>query len=197
MSLLLITDIRAGLPLPEFGGDFAAHIARKRNPSVRSASLTAWNLLARGMGQLGFDALPAVRFGSQGKPKFIDSPVHFSLAHSGNLAAALLSDAPCGVDIERVRAETARRLRDRCMSDREQEGGFGFFECWTKKECIGKLDGKGIDARPTRIDTLDAQWTGRFFTRRVTDSSGKEYALTALCGDANKLILQKIESEAL
>ena len=180
MSLLLIAEIRDNLSLPMFGGDFAAHIDGKRNPSVRRSSLTAWGLLAEGMRRMGFDALPAVRFGSRGKPGFTDSPVHFSLAHSGNLAVALLSDAPCGVDVERVRPEVSRRLRGRCLSAREQEQ-LGFFECWTKKECIGKLDGRGIGAHPAHIDTLDAQWTGRFFARRIVDSSGREYALAALC----------------
>ena len=196
MSLLLISEIREGLTPPEFGRDFAAHIGKKSNPAVLRASLTAWNLLARGMRQMGVDTLPAVRFGAQGKPAFIGSPLHFSLAHSGNLAAALLSNAPCGVDIERVRSQVARRLRDRCMSEREQEQ-LGFFECWTKKECIGKLDGRGINAHPAHIDTLDAQWHGRFFARRITDSSGKEYALAALCEDASKLTVQWIEPEAL
>ena len=196
MSLLLISEIRDGLTPPAFGGDFAAHIAKKNNPSVRRASLSAWNLLADGLRQMGRADLPAVRFGARGKPEFIDAPIHFSLAHSGNLAAALLSDAPCGVDVERVRPEVSRRLRGRCMSEREQEQ-LGFFECWTKKECIGKLDGKGIDAHPAHIDTLDTRWAGRFFARRIADSSGREYALAALCEDADKLTLQWIEPEAL
>ena len=196
MNLLLISEIRDGLTPPEFGGDFAAHIAQKNNPAVRRASLTAWNLLAAGLRQMGFDTFPAVRFGARGKPAFNDSRIHFSLAHSGNLAAALLSDRPCGVDVERVRPEVSKRLRERCLSAREQEQ-LGFFECWTKKECIGKLDGRGIDAHPAHIDTLDAQWQGRFFARRVADSAGKEYALAALCEGAEKLTLQRIEPEAL
>ena len=195
MSLLLISEIRDGLTPPEFGGDFAAHIARKNNPAVRRASLTAWNLLAAGLRRLGLAELPAVSFSAQGKPAFTDSHIHFSLAHSGNIAVALLSGAPCGVDVERVRPEISRRLRGRCLNEREQE--FGFFECWAKKECIGKLDGHGIDAHPARIDTLDARWRGRFLARRITDAAGKEYALAALCEDANKLIIQWIGPEAL
>ena len=194
MSLLLISEIVANLPPPAFGGDFAAHIANKRNPAVRQASLTACNLLALGLRQMGCASLPCVRFGARGKPGFTDSAIQFSLAHSGNLAAALLSDAPCGVDVERIRPEVSKRLRGRCLNEREQE--FGFFECWTKKECIGKLDGHGIKAIPAHIDTLDPRWTGRFFARRIADAAGKEYALAALCGDAEKLTLQWIKPEA-
>ena len=191
MSLLLISEIRDGLTPPAFGGDFAAHIQKKNNPSVRRASLTAWNLLAHGLRRMGCDDLPDVRFGAHGKPEFIDASIHFSLAHSGNFAAALLSDAPCGVDVERVRPEASRRLRARCLNEREQ--ALGFFECWAKKECIGKLDGRGISARPAEIDTLDARWASRFFARRIADSSGKEYALAALCEDANRLQLIRIQ----
>ena len=196
MSLLLIAEIRRDLTPPQFGGAFDAHMARKANLAVRRASLTAWSLLALGLRQLGCDKLPDVRFGARGKPEFVGSPVHFSLAHSGNLAVALLSDAPCGVDVERVRPEVSKRLRGRCLNAREQEQ-LGFFECWTKKECIGKLDGRGIDAHPANIDTLDARWAGRFFARRVADASGKEYALAALCGDAKQITLQWIGPEAL
>ena len=196
MSLLLISEIRDDLISPGFGGGFAAHIARKNNPAVRRASLTVWNLLAVGLRRLGRDDLPDVYFGAQGKPEFIDSRIHFSLAHSGSLAVALLSDAACGVDIERIRLDAAERMRERCMSEGERRLGLDFFECWAKKECIGKLDGQGIDAHPARIDTLDARWEGQFLTRRIADAADREYALAALCGDADKLTLQWIEPEA-
>lgn len=181
MNLLLISQLRDDLDPPLFGGDFAAHLAGKRNPAVRRASLCAWSLLASGLQRLGCTELPAVRFGLQGKPEFTDSPLQFSLAHSGDLAVALLSDALCAVDVERVRSDVSNRLRERCLSVQELQLGLDFFDCWTKKECIGKLDGGGIDARPSRIDTLDARWAGRFHCRRLCDSRGGAYALAALC----------------
>ncbi len=196
MSLLLISEIRDGLTPPEFGGEFAAHIARKTNPAVRAASLTAWNLLAEGLVRLGRlpqssqsfpGKFPAVRFGERGKPEFIDCPLHFSLAHSGKLAVALLSEAPCGVDIEGIRPEVSDRLRARCLSPEELRLGPDFFECWTKKECVGKMTGEGIDAHPAKIDTLDPRWADRFFSESLTDSSGQSYALAALCEDIGKL----------
>ena len=194
MSLLLISEIR-DCAAPSFGGDFAAHIADKANPGVRGASLTAWNLLALGLRRFGHESLPAVAFDPQGKPAFTDAPPHFSLAHSGGLAVALISEQPCGVDIEHIRPEVRERLWERCLSERERE--LDFFECWTKKECIGKLGGRGIGAHPARIDTLDPRWEGRFLARRIADSAGNAYALAALCEDANELSIQFIEPEAL
>ena len=204
MSLLLIAEIQGETAPPEFGGEFAAHIGRKRNPAVRRASLTAWNLLAEGLRRLeceaparggapsGKDTLPAGRFGAHGKPEFVDCPLHFSLSHSGNLAAALISDVPCGVDVERVRPEVALRLRARCLSPEEQRRGLDFFECWTRKECIGKLNGAGMDGNPAKLDTLDARWAGRFLSETLTDSSGQSYALSALCKDAAALRAQRV-----
>lgn len=192
MTLLFISEIHENLTPPAFGGDFAAHIQRKTNPAVRAASLSAWNLLALGMRRLGHADLPAVVFGPQGKPAFADSHIHFSLAHSGSIAAALLSDAPCGVDVERIRPDAAERLRERCLSPREQARKLDFFECWTKKECIGKRDGRGIDAHPARIDTLDEKWAGQFFARRITDAAGNAYALAALCAEVPILIQEKL-----
>lgn len=199
MSLLLIREIQEGSTLPAFGGEFAAHIARKTNPAVRAASLTVWRLLAEGLLLLGCApsgegarALPAVRFGGQGKPEFVDCPLHFSLTHSGNLAAALISNAPCGVDVEKLRPGVAERLRARCLSPEELRLGLDFFECWTKKECIGKRSGEGVDGNPAKLDTLNPLWAKRFYLDTLADSAGQRYALAALCEDAVSLQVMRI-----
>lgn len=181
MNLLLISDVRDGIEPPPFDGELAAHLATKRNPAVRRASLTAWALLARGSEMLNVRPLPVVRFGVRGKPEFVGSPLHFSLSHSGEIAVALLSASACGVDIERIRPEVAARLRERCLCAEELRLGLDFFECWTKKECLGKLDGNGIDAHPAKLDSSDARWRDRFHTWHITDASGQPYALSALC----------------
>ena len=59
--------------------------------AISRALRQAWALLAEGFARLGYTALPAVRFGARGKPEFADAPLHFSLAHSGRIAAALIS----------------------------------------------------------------------------------------------------------
>ena len=187
MSLLLCGEIRPMETIPDFGAALHEHLRKKTNPAVHAASLAAWSLLAEGLRMLGMEVLPEVRFEPGGKPRFIDSPLHFSLSHSGNLAAVLISEEPCGVDVEQLRPEVAARLHERCMSDAERARDCDFFEHWTKKECIAKLDGRGLPSHPSEIDTLDPRWYGRFFTTRVRDSSGQEYALSALCKDAETL----------
>lgn len=192
MSLLLYGEIRPIETIPDFGAALHEHLRAKSNPAVHAASIAAWSLLAEGLHRLGLEELPELRFDPSGKPCFANSPLHFSLSHSGNLAAVLISEAPCGVDIELVRPEVAERLRERCLSDAERARDCDFFELWTKKECIAKLDGSGMRSHPSEIDTLDPRWNGHFFTTRVRDSAGQAYALSALCGDIeNPLIIKK------
>jgi phosphopantetheinyl transferase len=128
----------------------------------------------------GCGSLPQVAFTPAGKPCFPGEKLYFSLAHSGNTAAAVLSDAPCGVDIELVRKNVDPRLVKRCLSENELAAGCDFFDIWTKKECIAKLEGSGLPGRPNCMDTLASQYENHFFTQRIFDSSGNEYALTAL-----------------
>ena len=64
--------------------------------------------------------------------------------------------------------------------------GCDFFDVWTKKECIAKLDGRGMPAHPNRMDTLDACYENRFFTRCISDSQGNKYVLSALDGRFSK-----------
>ena len=90
----------------------------------------------------------------------------------------------------------AERLRERCLSDAERARDCDFFELWTQKECIAKLDGRGMRNHPSEVDTLDPRWNHRFFTTRVHDDLGQEYTLSALCGDAETLHITKNDTEA-
>ena len=196
MSLLLYGEIRPIEAVPDFGPALCEHLRAKTNPAVHAASVAAWSLLAGGLRILGLEELPEVHFEPNGKPYFVNSSLYFSLSHSGKLAVVLISEEPCGVDIELVRPEVAERLRERCLSDGERARGCDFFELWTKKECIAKLDGRGLPSHPSEIDTLDPRWNGRFYTTHVRDSAGQEYALSALCADTEALQIIKIDTEA-
>ncbi len=191
MSLLLYGEIRPIEAVPDFGPALCEHLRAKTNPTVHAASIAAWSLLAGGLRILGLEELPEVHFEPNGKPYFVNSSLYFSLSHSGKLAVVLISEEPCGVDIELVRPEVAERLRERCLSDGERARGCDFFEIWTEKECIAKLDGSGMRSHPSEIDTLDPRWNGHFFTTRVRDSAGQAYALSALCGEIENLSIIK------
>lgn len=197
MNLLLIAGIAEGLSVPGFGPEFERHMLAKRNPAVRDASCTAWRLLEIALRSIGVQALPKVRFEDTGKPVLMDSPLYISLSHSQNLAAALLSDSPCAVDVEAVRDHVREKLKDRCMNEREKASGCGFFECWTKKECLGKLSGKGLPSRPAGMDSLNPEYADHFHLFRFANSDGLEYQLCALCMNHAELNIKKIEPEEL
>lgn len=197
MNLLLIAGISEGPAIPAFGPEFEKHMEGKRHPAVRAASCTAWKLLALALQRSGITELPEVRFEEAGKPVFVASPLHFSLSHSGRFAAALLSDSPCAVDVETIRSNPRDKLVARCLNEREKELGCDFTECWTKKECLGKLNGKGLPTHPSRLDSLDPEYADRFHLQRLTDADGQAYLLCALCMNDEKLHIQKIKPEEL
>ena len=143
MNLLRVTEIREGLAVPDFGEALRLHIAEKKHPRVLNESLTAWNLLAEMLADCG-QPLPQVEFLESGKPVFADSPLRFSLSHSGRLVAVLLSDAPCGVDIQITDKSISDALIRRVLNERERSEGADFFDVWTLKECLGKLSGDGL-----------------------------------------------------
>lgn len=197
MSRLLVADVRPGVPIAQWGEEICAHLARKAHPQLLAASRTAWALLSYGLKELGFASLPDVRFGAQGKPEFDQGFPFFSISHSGALAAVLISGESCGVDIEQLRPEVSARLYARCLTAQERKQDLEFFECWTKKECIGKMRGDGIGTHPQRLDTLDSTWADQFRCFHLSDASGQEYVLSALCKDAFALNYTKIAPEAL
>lgn len=192
MSLLLVGEIRPDAAVPNLGPALARHLAEKAHPRVLASSVAAWNLLAEGLKRLGAGQMGEVIFDPGGKPRFEGDGLHFSLSHSANLAAALICPAPCGVDLEQQRPEAAARLRDRCLAPRERAAGRDFFECWTRKECIAKLDGRGLRAHPSDIDTLDPRWQGRFRSLALTDNQGLHYTLSLLCEDPQAVEVLRI-----
>ncbi len=71
-----------------------------------------------------------------GKPYIENNPFYFSLSHSGNLAACVISDSPVGIDIE-FDSDLKQSIKEKypdCQSILD----------WTKREARGKLTGNGF-----------------------------------------------------
>lgn len=185
MMRVIWREIAPAEELPGFGAAFLKRMEQKTHPQLRAASLAAWSLLARELRALD-RALPEVAYTANGKPYLRDCELHFSLAHSGRIAAVMLADAPCGIDVELLRPDMEERLRARCMHPAERAAGLDFFEVWTRKECIAKLTGRGLPSRPSRINSLPCPFLP---TQRPTDSMGGKYVLSALCGNLPEIML--------
>ena len=86
-----------------------------------------------------------------GKPYFTNAPqLDFSISHSGNCAAVIISDNPCGCDIELIstpKPEIAKRFFHPDEYAAVLNNDSLFYRMWTLKESYIKAIGKGF-ARP-------------------------------------------------
>lgn len=110
-------------------------------------------------------------YGPHGKPRLAapnaDSPLHFNLSHSGDLAlVAVAADRELGVDLERLRADLAvLKLARRFFAPAEaaalarlaeDELIPAFCRMWVRKEALLKAFGEGISRNLARIE-VDAE----------------------------------------
>ena len=114
--------------LPEERREKALRIRREE---ARLRSIGA-SLLLRAAG-----LEPPFACGEHGKP-YIPGGPHFSLTHSGTLAALAVSDTPVGLDIEKI--APVRRAAARALTIAERR----FAYLWTRKEAVLKCTGAGL-----------------------------------------------------
>lgn len=85
--------------------------------------------------------MPSVSKAPSGKPYFDNqSSIEFSVSHTCGAVLALLSDNPCGCDIEPIKRDGGK-FAHRIATD-EELSTFSFVELWTLKESMVKLAGK-------------------------------------------------------
>lgn len=84
------------------------------------------------------------------KPRVNIDGIDFSISHSGDIAAAVVSDAPCGADVQEIRP-VRDSLIERVCSPEEKKAlsAYGdpsaeFIRLWTVKESYLKMTGEGI-----------------------------------------------------
>lgn len=82
-----------------------------------------------------------------GKPVLVNSPIQFSLSHSGNYVAVAISDNSVGVDIQEMREIDldSRRFvfseEDEKFFQESEDKMDAFYSLWTIKEAVYKFDG--------------------------------------------------------
>ncbi len=93
------------------------------------------------------------------KPVLAGGAYHVSVSHSGPWAVCAIDDKPLGVDVEVVRVAQEKFIYRVC-DEKEvayirlgDEGCYHrFYECWTAKEALFKLTGKGPLLSLSRYD---------------------------------------------
>ena len=91
-----------------------------------------------------------LRWEESGKPAADAENVYLSLSHSGAWVLAAIHDKPMGVDVEVFRSAEQKFMARACSEEEMAYIAFGregcyhrFWECWTAKEALFKVTGKG------------------------------------------------------
>ena len=127
--------------------------AQLRQPADRLRSLAAGALLQQAMNRAGLPGeARALTVSPLGQPLLArtDTPFHFSLSHSGDIALCAYSCAPLGADVEEPR-HPALQIAARKFASGESRWVFAqpdpeaaFFRLWVLKESYVKALGVGL-----------------------------------------------------
>lgn len=99
----------------------------------------------------GIHQQPTFLYEDSGKPFLREYPhIHFSISHCRTAVGCVVSDKPCGLDIESLRP-LRQSLVEYAMNSHEQQQialsptpQLEFLKLWTSKEAVLKLQGTGI-----------------------------------------------------
>ena len=172
--------------LPEWRRETAL---RFRHLQGRRECAVGYIELLRGLRlRFGIGGMPAFEYNEHEKPFLKDYPdIHFSISHCKEAVGCLVSERPCGLDIECIR-EAKDSLVRYTMSPEEVERIFAdsspkiaFTRLWTQKEAVLKLLGTGITddlhhvleperMEGIRLQTIENPYRGYIFTIAILNS---------------------------
>ena len=115
----------------------------------------------------------------KGKPYFVDIPLEFSLSHSGQMWMCIVSDSPCGLDLQQIRACSFEAVAGRQYSEEEQHytalwGIEGFFDIWVRKEAFCKCTGQGFFSEMPSVADENADLL------KKVNQKGRDYYFTEI-----------------
>src|SRR5574344_836351 len=93
---------------------------------------------------------------TNGKPSILNSKYYFSVSHSDNKTAIVVSLKPVGIDMEKIRPYDIKLLN--YLKIKNKLSDKSFFKEWTRMESYIKKDGLSI----ADINKLD--YKGKFFS---------------------------------
>ncbi len=153
-----LADLIARLPVAEQAEMDSLRLPARQRSFVLSRTLLR-HLLATHSG-LPPEAMQFARATSGRLLLAGNGPWEISLSHGAGLVAAMVANAPCGVDIERPRAARVARVAQRYFAPAEAEwlrtrdaatAERDFFRLWTLKEACAKALGQGLADNMARL----------------------------------------------
>lgn len=85
------------------------------------------------------------QYNHAGKPYLKNSPIRFSMAHSGAVALiAVTLDIDIGVDIEKIRPLKNKKIISKYFNELDIKSGINFFDLWVRREALAKASGVGL-----------------------------------------------------
>ena len=132
-----------------------AYAARYRRTSDRATAAIGFLLVARLIQDRDPRFPPSDwAIGEHGKPYVPGAPFAFSLSHADGLCAAVLSDEPIGLDVERIRPLRPALLPRFCTPEEislcENDPDLA-VKIWTQREAKAKENGRGIGQKLTSL----------------------------------------------
>ena len=131
----------------------------KSEKLLREKNLT-WNTLDYAINASFRYDMKDVKFKKQRNGKWVADKFYFSLSHSCGAAVAVVSDKPCGIDVEKF-GEFALKCKNEkfCKAFADKIGctdtdALSLLKSWTGKECIYKTFGKG-NFHPSKVNEKD------------------------------------------
>ena len=147
-------EIRRAFPSAER----TAELAACRDGALRESKCASWTLLDGAILHATGAPVDFRTFTREKNGKWSCPSAAFSLSHTKDFCAAVVSDAPCGIDIEERTAflrthddERAAKIKERILAAGD-DANEDFLTLWTKKESLYKAYGSGGFA-PREIDT--------------------------------------------
>ena len=137
-----------------------------------------------------------------GKP-YVEN-AYFNVSHSGEYVACIVSDKPCGIDIETMdkdNLDIAKRFFVKSeyeyISDcSKEEIKSRFYEIWTAKEAYSKYEGKGLGIDLGSFEVVKKEDSYSIFvngtekqTVTVRDIGGG-YMLSFICEDESEISVE-------
>lgn len=129
-----------------------SRISRYRRWEDQQAGICGKLLVAEGLRRHGYppEYLHHLAWDVRERP-FLDGKIDFNISHSGEyVVSALTSKGKVGIDIEKIEPVNIDNFRTQMTCRQwqaimESENRLGaFFDLWTQKEAVAKVDGRGI-----------------------------------------------------